>query len=326
MKAGKHVYCEKPLTHSVAEARELRELARGSKVVTQMGNQGSASASLRRCVEIIKSGALGQVREIYAWGIPVDAREGNAEGEDPIPANLNWDLWVGPSAMRPFKKGTYHPYNWRGWFDFGNGGLADFCCHAINLPMRALDLGYPERIVTNLQADLKPLPDKAAVEFHFGARGDLPAVVLHWMGSGKPPAEVLKPLVEQFEGKAPDGLLIVGEKGSIHTSHWNTDGLIRLNGETGFARVGSHEATKEIPQSLPRVKGHDREWIAACRGEGKTYSDFETGGKLTEIGLAGVVAVRARKPLDWDGEKMRATNDPAADRFIHTEYRDKWLK
>ena len=110
MKAGKHVYCEKPLTHSVAEARELRELARGSKVVTQMGNQGSASASLRRCIEIIQAGALGQIREIYQWGIGVTAREGSAEGEDPIPAGFNWDLWVGPSAMRPFKKDVYHPF------------------------------------------------------------------------------------------------------------------------------------------------------------------------------------------------------------------------
>ena len=325
MKAGKHVYCEKPLTHSVAEARELRDLARRSKGVTQMGNQGSASESLRRCVEIIKAGALGQVREIYHWGIGVDAREGSAAGEDPVPANFNWDLWVGPSAMRPFKKEVYHPFTWRGWFDFGNGGLADFCCHAINLPMRALQLGYPERLVTNIQADGRQLPGKAAVEFHFGARGSLPPVVLYWMGGEKPPAEVLKPLVDLFGEKPPDGLMILGERGCIHTSHWNTDGLIRLSGEAGLQRVTGHAATKDIPQSLPRVSSHEREWLAACRGEGRTFSDFETGGKLTEIGLAGVVAVRARKSLDWDGERMRATNDPAADRFIHTPYRDKWM-
>ena len=161
MKIGKHVYCEKPLTHSVAEARELRELARGSKVVTQMGNQGSASASLRRCTEIIKAGALGQIREIYQWGIGVTANEGSADGRRSRPAGFNWDLWVGPSAMRPFKKDVYHPFRWRGWFDFGNGGLADFCCHAINLPMRALDLGYPERLVVNMQ-DGKQMPGKAA--------------------------------------------------------------------------------------------------------------------------------------------------------------------
>jgi hypothetical protein len=170
MKAGKHVYCEKPLTHSVAEARELRELSRTCNVVTQMGNQGSASASLRRCTEVIQAGALGSIREIYHWGVGVIANEGNAEGEDPVPEGLNWDLWVGPSALRPFKRDVYHPFRWRDWFDFGNGGLADICCHAINLPMRALDLGYPARIVINMQ-DGKQTAGKAAVEFHFPARG-----------------------------------------------------------------------------------------------------------------------------------------------------------
>ena len=254
MKAGKHVYCEKPLTHSVAEARELRELSRTCKVVTQMGNQGSASASLRRCTEIIKAGALGQIREIYQWGIGVTANEGSAEGEDPIPAGFNWDLWVGPSAMRPFKKDVYHPFRWRGWFDFGNGGLADFCCHAINLPMRALDLGYPEKIVVNMQ-DGKQIADKAAVEFHFPARGNLAPLTLHWQGNGKPPAEVLQPLVDVYKDKLPDGLMIVGEKGCIYTSHWNTGGLIRLQGEPRLKDVLHHDATKDIPQTLPRTDG-----------------------------------------------------------------------
>ena len=168
MKANKHVYCEKPLTHSVAEARELRELSRSCNVVTQMGNQGSASESLRRCTEIIRAGVLGPIGQIYEWGIGVTASEGNAEGEDPIPQGFNWDLWVGPSALRPFKKEVYHPFQWRHWFDFGNGGLADFCCHTINLPLRALDLDYPAKIVVNMQ-DGKQVADKAAVEFHFPA-------------------------------------------------------------------------------------------------------------------------------------------------------------
>ncbi|HEY3280739.1 MAG TPA: Gfo/Idh/MocA family oxidoreductase [Armatimonadota bacterium] len=325
MKAGKHIYCEKPLTHSVAEARELRELSRRSKVVTQMGNQGSASESLRRCTEIIKAGALGQVREIYEWGIGVAAREGSEPGEDPIPSTFNWDLWVGPSAMRPFRKGVYHPAVWRGWFDFGNGGLADFFCHAVNLPLRALDLGYPERLVTNMQENGQQVPGKAAVEYHFGARGSLPPVVLYWMGDQKPPAEVTKPLSDLFGEKIPDGLLVVGDKGCIHTSHWNTDGLIRLNGEPGLVRVTSHPATKDIPQTLPRTDGHDREWLAACRGQGHTFSDFDFGGKLTEIGLAGVVALRAGKSLDWNGQKMKATNAPETDRFVHTPARKKWM-
>jgi predicted dehydrogenase len=324
MKAGKHVYCEKPLTHTVAEARELRELARGSKVVTQMGNQGSASSSLRRCIEIIRAGALGQIREIYEWGIGCTAREGSAEGEDPVPTGFNWDLWVGPSAMRPFKKDVYHPATWRGWFDFGNGGLADFCCHAINLPMRALDLGYPERLVTNMDQNGQQPPDKPAVEFHFPARGKLVPLKLYWQGNGVPPATVLAPVVEVHKEKE-GGILIVGEKGCIYTSHWNTGALIRLEGEPRLTDVLHHPATKGIPQSLPRSKGHGREWIDACRGEGRTFSDFDIGGKLTEIGLAGVLAIRTGRNLDWDGEKMEARNAPEAARFVRTDYRKKWL-
>ena len=324
MKAGKHVYCEKPLTHSVAEARELRELSRTCNVVTQMGNQGSASASLRRCTEIIRAGALGQIREVYQWGIGVNANEGSAQGDDPVPPGFNWDLWVGPSALRPFKKDVYHPFRWRGWFDFGNGGLADFCCHAINLPMRALELGYPEKLVVNVQ-DGKQIAGKAALEFHFPARGSLPPVTLHWQGNGTPPAEVLQPLVDVYQDKTPSGLMIVGEKGCIYTSHWNTGGLIRLQGEPRLKDVLHHDATKDIPETLPRTPDHGQEWIEACRGQGKTFSDFDTGGKLTEIGLAGVVSIRAGKSLDWDGEKMEAKNAPEVTRFVHPEYRTKWL-
>jgi predicted dehydrogenase len=308
----------------VAEARELRELARTCKVVTQMGNQGSASASLRRCTEIIKAGALGQIREIYHWGIGVNANEGSAPGEDPVPPGFNWDLWVGPSAMRPFRKGVYHPFTWRGWFDFGNGGMADFCCHAINLPMRALDLGYPERIVVNVHGG-KQAAGKAALELHFPARGSLVPVTLNWQGDGQPPAEVIRPLVDVYKNNPPSGLMIVGQRGCIYTSHWNTDGMIRLEGEPRLKDVLHHPATKHIPETLPRSRGHDQEWIDACRGQGKTFSDFDTGGKLTEIGLSGIVALRTGKSLQWDGEKMEAKNAPEAARFVHTEYRKKWI-
>lgn len=324
MKAGKHVFCEKPLTHSVAEARELRELARTSKVVTQMGNQGSASASLRRCTEIIKAGALGQIREAYEWGIGVTANEGSAQGQDPIPAGFNWDLWVGPSAMRPYKKEVYHPFRWRSWFDFGNGGLADIACHTINLPMRALDLSYPERLVLNIK-DGKQIAGKAAIEFHFPARGKLVPLTLHWQGGGMPPAEVIQPAVEIYKEKLPGGIMIVGEKGCIYTGHWNNGGLLQLKGEPRMKDVLHHPAVKDIPESIPRVGSHYQEWIDACRGKGKTFSDFETGGLLTEITLSAIVAIRARKSLDWDGDKMQATNAPEADKFIRTEYRTKWL-
>ncbi len=317
MKAGKHVYCEKPLTHSVAEAREIRELARRSKVVTQMGNQGSASSSLRRCIEVIQAGALGQIREIYEWGIGCTAREGSAEGEDPIPSGFNWDLWVGWTDV-------YHPVAWRCWFDFFNCVLSDICCHSVNLPMRALNLGYPERLVLNMDRSGQQPLDKPAVEFHFPARGKLAPVKLYWQGNGMPPAAVLAPVVEVHKEK-DGGVLIIGATGCIYSSHWNTGALIRLEGEPRLTDVLRHPATKDIPQSLPRSKGHGQEWIDACRGEGRTFSDFDIGGKLTEIGLAGVLAIRTGRNLDWDGETMEARNAPEAARFVRTEHRKKWL-
>jgi hypothetical protein len=307
----------------VAEARQLRLLARQCKVVTQMGNQGSASASCRRCVEVIKAGAIGQVRTIYHWGIGVGAREGSADGEDPIPQGFNWDLWVGPSAMRSFKKDVYHPFRWRGWFDFGNGGLADFCCHAINMPMRALDLGYPEKLVLNMEGG-KQVAGKAAVEFHFATRGALPPVVLHWQGSGRPPADVLQPLADVYKDKIPDGVLVLGDKGCIYTSHWNTGGLLRLDGEPRMTDVTRHAGTASIPKVLHGVD-HGGEWIKACRGEGETFSPFEIAGKLTEIGLSATVAIRAGRTITWDGEKMEATDAPEAARFVRSEYRPKWM-
>jgi predicted dehydrogenase len=272
---------------------------------------------------VIKAGAIGWVRTIYQWGIGVTAREGSADGEDSVPEGFNWDLWVGPSAMRPFKKNTYHPFTWRGWFDFGNGGLADFCCHAINMPMRALDLGYPERLVLNMEGG-KQTPGKAAVEFHFAARGALPPVVLHWQGSGAPPADVLQPLTDLYKDKAPNGVLVIGDKGCIYTSHWNTGGLLRLEGEPRMTDITRHAGTASIPQVL-HAADHGAEWINACRGEGETFSPFEIGGKLTEIGLAAIVAIRAGRSITWDGEKMQATDAPDAARFVRSEYRPKWM-
>lgn len=324
LKLSTPIYCEKPLSNTMSEARDLRLLARRSKVVTQTGNQGSASESLRRCVEIIKAGALGPVRNVYHWGIGVDVREGIPEGEDPVPAGFNWDLWVGPAPMRPFKQGVYHPAAWRGWHDFGSGGMGDFCCHAMNLPVRALDLGYPERLVLNVK-DGKQIPGKAIVEFHFAERRGLPPVVYHWLAGEQPPSDVARPIMDLFGGKAPDGVLIVGENGIVHTNHWNTDALVWLKGDDAPRRFFDHPGVRHIPQTLPRTPGHVQEWLAACRGQAKTFSDFDLGGKLTEIGLAGVLALRAGKNIEWDGERMQAKNAPETTRWIRPRLRSKWL-
>ena len=323
MKLGKHVYCEKPLTHSVAEARELRELARSSKVVTQMGNQGSASASLRRCTRSSRPARWARSARSTS-GASASRQRRQRPGRRSRPGGLQLGPVGRAVGHAPLQEKRLSSLRWRGWFDFGNGGLADFCCHAINLPMRALDLGYPERLVVNMK-DGKQTPGKPALEFHFPARGNLVPLTFYWQGDGKPPAAVIQPLVDVYKDKMPGGIMIVGEKGCIYTNHWNTGGLIRLEGEPRLKDVLHHAATKDIPESLPRSKGHGQEWIDACRGEGKTFSDFDIGGKLTEIGLAGVVAIRTGKSLDWDGEKMQATNAPEAARFVRTEYRTKWL-
>ena len=215
MKAGKHVYCEKPLTHSVAEARELRELARTCKVVTQMGNQGTASASLRRCTELIKAARWARFAK-STIGASASRQRRQRPGRGPRSAGLQLGSVGRAVGHAPFRKGVYHPFSWRGWFDFGNGGLADFCCHAINLPMRALDLSYPERLVVNVH-DHKQAAGKAAVEFHFPARGNLVPVALHWQGDGKPPAEV-STAGRGLRDNPPDRPDDRRQKGCIYTS------------------------------------------------------------------------------------------------------------
>ena len=322
MNAGKHVYCEKPLTHSVAEARELRELTRRGKVVTQMGNQGSASASMRRCTELVKAGVLGQVREIHHWGIGVAASEGNCAGRGSDSKGLQLGPLGRAVGHAPFQQGLPSPTlaHVVGFWQRRSGRLLVPClqyAHAV------LYVGYPERLVVNLK-DGHQIADKPAVEFHFPARGDLPPLVLYWHGDGQPPAALIQPVADVGKVKS-GGILVVGEHGCMYTGHWNNEGMIRLAGESRLKDVLYHPATKDIPQTLPRVTGHYQEFVDACRGKGKTFSDFEIGGKLTEIGLAGCVAVRAGKDLDWDGEKMLASNAPETARIVHSVYRKNWL-
>ncbi len=323
MKAGKHVYCEKPLTHSVAEARELRELSHSSNVVTQMGNQGSASESLRRCTEVIRAGALGQIREIYQWGIGVTANEGRPEGEDPVPrastgicgsdrrrCARSRKRSIIPSVAKLVRLRQRRP---------GRLLLSrDQSAHAGARPGLSRE---DRRQHAGRQADRRQ--GRGRVPLSRPRRIWRPSLCTGREAASRP--EVLQPLTDVYGDKVPDGLLIVGEKGCIYTSHWNTGGLIRLQGEARLTDVLRHEATKDIPETLPRNTNHGREWLDACRGQGQTFSDFDIGGKLTEIGLAGVVGIRAGQNLDWDGEKMEATNAPEAARFVHTDYRTKWL-
>ena len=325
MQAGRHVYCEKPLTHTITEARQIRELSKVSKGITQTGNQGSASGNLRRSMELIAAGFFGAITEIHSWHPPHGWPSGvdRPEGADAVPAGLDWDFWLGKAPARPYKSNIYHPAQWRGWYDFGSGSLGDFCCHAFNLPVRALDLDYPVKIeVSGTGLDKESFAKACTVRYHFPARDKRGPVKLNfYTGGDLPPEDVTAGLRLTFGNLPRTGCLLVGEKGQLESGLWNSDCYIRLNDEPRFIGADNHPKAKEIPQSLPRVIGHLDEWLDACLGGPKVFSDFDFGGHLTEIGLAGIVALRLQKNIDWDGPNMKAPGMPEADKFICKEER-----
>jgi predicted dehydrogenase len=333
IKAGKHVYCEKPLTRTLHEARELRELVRANpKVVTQLGNQGSADATLRRSVELIRAGALGQVREVHAWLGNNGPGANRPDGEDEVPRGFHWDFWCGPSPYRPYKGGYYHPINWRNWFDFGGGPLADFTCHIFNTALRALDLTYATRIeVVGESLGKESYARSAQLQMHFPARRQLDAereldpVTVQWYDGGRRPDDELLKDVLAVEPKKPEhGCLLVGEKGILWTNPWNNAAQIKLHDDEKLQDVTHHEPTKQIAVTLPRNVGHMQEWVNAIKGQGKAWSDFDFGGHLTEIGLAGVLAIRLGHEIQWDGAALKA-DDPKAEQIITPQYRRAWI-
>ena len=331
MEAGIHVFCEKPLTHTVSEARMLRELSRKSKVVTQLGNQGSASNNFRRGLELIEAGLFGEITKVHAW-YPKHHRwpagVSRPEGEDPIPAALNWDAWCGPAPLRPYKQGIYHPFAWRGWYDFGSGSMGDFCCHAFNLPVRALDLDYPDRIeVSGTKLGLESYPLSCTTSLHFPAKGKRgPVTVSYYSGGDMPPEEVTRELIGTFGEVPAYGCLLQGSKGLLQAGLWNMDCYVKLNGEKKFFGHANHPEAMKIPVTIPRCPaGHLGEWVEAIRTGSKTFSNFDLGGHLTEIGLAGIVALRLQKNIAWDGPGMKAPGTPEADAYVHQQDRTKWL-
>ncbi len=328
MQAGKHVYCEKPLTHTIAEARELREMARTSKVITQTGNQGSASPNLRRSMELIAAGFFGAITDIHVWH-PTHSwpsGEERPQGGDAIPAGLDWDFWLGTAPERSYKTGIYHPAKWRGWYDFGNGSLGDFCCHGFNMPVRALNLDYPTKIdISGTGLGKESFAASCTLHYHFPARGDRGPVRLHfYTGGDLPPAEITADLRATFGELPRTGCLLLGEKGQLQSGLWNSDCYIKLRDDPKFVGAGNHAAAKLIPESLPRVKGHIDEWIDAILGGPKVFADFDLGGHLTEIGLAGIVALRLQKSIEWDGPNMKVPGMPEADVFIRKQERAKF--
>lgn len=311
LKRGKHVYCEKPLTWSVSEARQVTEAARRAKVATQCGNHGQASESARVTREIIADGAIGQVREVQVWyGVRFwswPTWEGRPSDAPPVPDGLDWDLWLGPAPYRPYHP-AYHPWAWRNWRDFGTGLLGDLGLHKLSTVFKALNLGHPvsvEASATKLSTETYPLGE--IVRFEFPARGQMPPVTINWYDGGLKPARP-----PELEDDDPmQDIIYIGDRGKLMGE--------RLIPESRM------ESYKKPPKTLPRSPGHHQEWIAACRGGPPAGSSFtDHSGLVTEVCLLGNIAVRAQKKLLWDGAKMEFTNDKAANQWLHREYRPGW--
>jgi predicted dehydrogenase len=332
MQLGKHVYCEKPLTHTVAEARRLAAAARQYKVATQMGNQGQASEQTRRLQEFVADGAIGVVREVHVW----TDRPSNGlfdeywpqgvgrPAETPAaPPTLDWDLWLGPAPERPYHP-AYAPFRWRGWWDFGTGALGDIGCHSLDPVFRALKLGAPESVeASSTRVNTETYPLASMVTYHFGAREPMPALKLVWYDGGLRPPRPTELAPGRELGAM--GHLLIGDKGKIPSRRTDEGPVYELIPESLANEYG------DPPQSLPRSPGHYVEWINACKGGPAGGSNFAWAGPLTEAVLLGNVALRPElrgeltsKRLLWDGASMRFTNSEAANEFLSRPYRSGW--
>jgi len=310
LQAGLHVYCEKPLTHTVSEARQVAEMAKKTKRVTQMGTQIHAGDNYRRVVELIQAGAIGEVKEVHTWCGRSWGGGDRPKDSPEIPKGLHWDLWLGPAPERPYHP-AYVPFNWRGWWDFGGGTLADMACHHMDLPFWALKLRYPTRVSAE---GPPPHAETAAkwliVTYDFPARDQLPPVTLKWYDGGKRPPH----FADQKLPKWGDGNLFVGSKGMLLAGY----GSHLLLPESQFKDYDRPKPT--IPSSI----GHHKEWVQACKDGGTTTCNFDYAGALTEAALLGNVSYRCGQPLEWDHEKLRAKNAPKADKFLRQDYRKGW--
>jgi predicted dehydrogenase len=337
MRMKKHVYVQKPMTHSVFEARLMRETAKKFGVCGQMGNQGSAENGLRRAVELVQDGILGKVSEIHVWTNrpiwPQAPGVTKRPKEEPIPDNVDWESFIGPAPMRPYAKG-YHPFAWRGWLDFGTGALGDMACHTANMAFRACALTSP----TVIEADATDVndetyPSSAKIRYEYPKRGDAPheAALTFWWYEGKrdgkkvlPPEELLKKVLGNGEKLKDSGSIIVGDK-AILFSPDDYGAAFRIFAGTEELAKGDRKP-QHLPINHKGDPGMKEEWVRAIR-EGKpeiAYSNFDIAGMLTEAILLGNVAIRAGKKLEFDAKKLECTNCKEASQFIKREYRKGW--
>ncbi len=329
IRLGKHVYCEKPLTHSVWEARELTLAARKAGVATQMGNQAQASEQTRVVQEFVMDNAIGQIREAHIW-TDRPARglfdEYWPQGvtrppEEPaIPDTLAWDLWLGPAPQRPYHS-AYLPARWRGWWDFGTGALGDIACHYFDPVFRALKLGAPTSVeASSTRVNTETYPVGSMITFHFPARGEMAPVKLVWYDGGlRPPRPAA---IRQGDEMGTNGLMLIGDDDAVLMSDWNS---WRMYPEERAKQYGAP------PKRLARSPGHHQEWIDACKGGPAAGSNFDWAGPMTETILLGNVALRSQlredlttTNLEWDAAGLSFKNHDAAGQFLRREYREGW--
>jgi predicted dehydrogenase len=330
MRLGKHVYCEKPLAHSIWEAREMARVAAEMKVATQMGTQGHAYEGTRRAVEAIRAGLIGEVNELHVWtdrpagwwpqGVlrPTDVQ--------PVPAGLDWDVWLGPAPERPYHE-AYVPFKWRGFWDFGTGAIGDMGIHNLDTAYWGLELGIPTQVTVKECSPGMMAPETketaplwSITELKFPAQNGKPAVTMMWYDGGKLPPDAL------FQGEKligrDGGSLVIGSKGTLFTRTWHGG----QTEEDMFVLLPrkQYEGIPMAAQSVPRTPSHHHEWVDACRDRGKTLSEFGYASRLTESLLLGNVAIRTGKAIEWDSSAMRATNAPEAEVFVKPTFRNGW--
>ncbi len=309
MRMGKHCYCEKPMAHSVSEIRAMTELARKMKLATQLGVQRHTIDNVHRIVEIIQSGAIGEVREVYSWkggnrGMPALPTE-----FPPVPPHLKWDLWLGPAEKRPYSP-AYCPYNWRFWWDFGTGETGNWGCHILDIPYWALDLVNPVKVSGwGPTVDPERSPKSMFTKFEFPSRGTLPPVTLHWYHTNDS-----IPFLEEHNIPKSGNNLFVGSEGFLLCDF----GKRKLYPENKFSDF------EEPPHTIPDSPGFRKEWINACKGGEPATCNFDYTGPLSETVILGNVAYRVKEEFEWDAKNMKAIDCPDTEPFIHPEYREGW--
>lgn len=319
---GKHVYCQKPLTRTVWEARMLTEAAARYRVATQMGNQGYSTEGTRQCCEIIWAGHIGNVTEVHAWtDRPIKYWPQGPDvipKEEPIPETLDWDVWLGVAQKRPYSP-AYVPHNWRGFPAFGAGAIGDMACHILGAPNMALRLTAPTSIecIKKEGVGQYTFPARTVIRFDFPARGSMPPVKIFWYdGLTERPQFEGVPADEVLGDKNANGSLFIGDKGMLTTGCYGED--TRL---VPAAKMKDYQFPAPL---LPRSPGHYRDWIRACKGGAPACSDFSVAGPFAQWMLLGVIAMMVEGRLEWDAQRMRFTNNQEANRYLKPRFRKGW--